>query len=421
MKEINGQSLEELEALYESLLAGCDDPSGMFLEGMVDDLEEFLHAIDGICTLEQLLSSLTPCQKLGLMEEYSNLGEIDFQETAQLSQLKERISRPETLFFRLAHVTPEARTLFISLVTTEKQTTSLSCNQVRMLLIFMKGGLLGCFKSQDNLVAFVPEEVKTAFGTLALQEVEAKGEEVRSYYQFALSAVNLYGILSLEELVSLYIHYHPEETDTALLQSHFETTLIEFIPAILEIELFEGFVMAEHFVGTLEDRTQLLMDQKGKPRYLPETLAQYLRYQEESYFRPTLEQKNMKAFFQRISTHPEDMAQEQLEDLMLCISFEQKFSLPVENTLRTIGDMGFMPKTKELQEEMLDLLIPMEGFARKWEHKGYSTNELYLMEGNFAPDAPQKRPMLTSSGSLPSKNGACPCGSGKKYKRCCMD
>lgn len=421
MKEINGQSLEELEALYESLLAGCDDPEGFSFGNMDEDLEDYFHLIEGVCPLERLLTALTPSQKLGLVEEYGDLGEIDFEDASHLSKLKERIANKDTLSFRLAHVTGEARTLFSSLAATSEETTHLSSKEVRSLLIFMKAGLLGCFQKEDHRVAFVPEEVKAIYSTLSLPEVEEQGEKVLSFYHFALSAVNLYGILSLEELVSIYTHYHPEETDASLLQTQFETTLIEFMPSILELELFEGCVMAEHFVGTLEDRTQLLMDQKGKPRYLPETLTEYLRYHDELYVRPTLEQKNMKAFFARVAGDQEGFTPEQLEELMLSISFEQKFSLPVENTLRTIGDMGFMPKTKELQEEMLDLLIPMDGFARKWEHKGHSTNELYLMEGSVMPPPLPNRPMLTPNGSLPSKNGTCPCGSGKKYKRCCMN
>ena len=71
----------------------------------------------------------------------------------------------------------------------------------------------------------------------------------------------------------------------------------------------------------------------------------------------------------------------------------------------------FIPK-KDLQI-VLDILSEMANSTRLWSNNGRTPNEIFEL---------YERPRLNK---LPSKtvkvgrNDLCPCGSGKKYKKCC--
>lgn len=49
------------------------------------------------------------------------------------------------------------------------------------------------------------------------------------------------------------------------------------------------------------------------------------------------------------------------------------------------------------------------------------TPEQYIKEVDFNSLSPKTRKMLNDAGKAQiSKNSKCPCGSGRKFKRCCM-
>jgi preprotein translocase subunit SecA len=71
--------------------------------------------------------------------------------------------------------------------------------------------------------------------------------------------------------------------------------------------------------------------------------------------------------------------------------------------------------------EVLQLVINLANNTRIWENNGYTPNEIFEKY-----EKPNLRPLPTESfsGVVKSKkigrNDPCPCGSGKKYKKCCL-
>ena len=71
-------------------------------------------------------------------------------------------------------------------------------------------------------------------------------------------------------------------------------------------------------------------------------------------------------------------------------------------------------KDQEEAQRFFDLLMLAANNSRKWENKGYTPDEMIKLSANKQP----KEPVMNERKKI-GPNERCPCGSGKKYKKCC--
>ena len=79
-----------------------------------------------------------------------------------------------------------------------------------------------------------------------------------------------------------------------------------------------------------------------------------------------------------------------------------------------VSDMGLL-KDAEQYKKVMYLLSNLNNTTRLWLIKGHTPNELSQDEilGKIVPFADVRRQKV-------GRNDPCPCGSGKKYKNCCL-
>jgi len=86
-------------------------------------------------------------------------------------------------------------------------------------------------------------------------------------------------------------------------------------------------------------------------------------------------------------------------------------------------------KDEKEVNELLQLVMELSNNVRLWENKGYTPNEIFE---KF--EKPNQRPLPDKSFDFGGsnvidmksrqkigRNDSCPCGSGKKYKKCCLE
>jgi hypothetical protein len=81
--------------------------------------------------------------------------------------------------------------------------------------------------------------------------------------------------------------------------------------------------------------------------------------------------------------------------------------------------------SSEFVQQVFAHLVELQNGTRMWVLKGYSPNELFQQEKKHLNSLPttsirkSTRSNIIKIKSQVGRNSPCPCGSGKKYKKCC--
>lgn len=347
--------------------------------------------------------------KVELLYAYEIEGKKSFDDETFLEDFVKRVLDPEEMTKTFSYTESVTFESFLSLLDGKQVVDFEVVLSLRPLL--EKGLVCLCGEGGKN-VPFLTDDVKEVVKKLDIATIRQANIENEEIFQYVLSGVNLYGAVHYKALSDIYTHYNPEKKVTA---ERFKEVAENYIQKVKETSfIVDGYVSLEFFYDCEEDLAKLIMLQEEKPRYIPTSKEEFLKYRGGDYIRPTLESKAMMAFFEEIDDDPVH-----LENLMGMIQFEQENSSSVQDTMHSIIYYNYLPPTKKEQSKMLDLLVAMDFNARKWEHNGYSAFDLHTKFPNQFSLNKQTKPQKFTQTEGQSKNGPCPCGSGKKYKRCC--
>ena len=168
-----------------------------------------------------------------------------------------------------------------------------------------------------------------------------------------------------------------------------------------------------------------LLDRKaGKPFHVPEK-QELLKYMDDLYFEKTNEYK---ALLKYTSKHffkgEEEKAEWLCEDIYdIChVGPDLKKLLEIYNA--RVG--GF--KDMAQAEEILQLMVELSNNARRWENNGHTSLEIFERNKKSKLGSIIDKPSEFGGDNVIDiktrkkigRNDPCPCGSGKKYKNCCL-
>lgn len=202
---------------------------------------------------------------------------------------------------------------------------------------------------------------------------------------------------------------------------------------------------------------ELNKQRTGKPLYIPKDLLPYI---DEEYHEETPQVRGMLRFLTGKIDEPEDA----LSDMIDIIN---DVSIPMSQTIQAAMDAtGYEPRSTKEMDDFARLFTDLSNNTRMWSNKGHTPNELTepglprkfifgpgMQEAIRSGDPEREKLIRAFSGEdLPSElradlisevdralkpgeerwvggtlykgpkvgpNDPCPCGSGKKYKKCC--
>ena len=211
-------------------------------------------------------------------------------------------------------------------------------------------------------------------------------------------------------------------------------------------------IIAEHLyaVDDFDSYDELRAQQEGKPFYVPEK-EELLKYQEDCYVEETKESLALGAFLRdKLKLKRADDVLENLQLVARMGDSDPQWIIYEVERMAGKGCLG----TVEQVSEFFRYYFAMYNNTRIASNRGFTPNELSvrmdrpphsiefgpnisrslqtgemdlgeLRQGIFGSDipAPWKVSMLNDLERVeqkkPGRNDPCPCGSGKKYKRCC--
>lgn len=242
--------------------------------------------------------------------------------------------------------------------------------------------------------------------------------------KYATASVFLYGMLSVDEFVRIFNRYEPSVKTTLeeaflALQRLAKTNDVEYS---LKNNIISGPEFQPCFDDYEDDVKYFRSAQRGKPRYLPDK-EEFLRYLESSYREPEKPYSDLKAYiFKHKLTNRGEGIRGVDGDLLDLHEFIQSGILSAGQELEFFTDKGYSFKDMNAANAFMQLVMNVHNNTRMFENNGFTPNEIFERFERPKLKLLPKEPFVFGNLTFakpPSKNGACPCGSGKKYKRCC--
>ncbi|MCW6073899.1 SEC-C domain-containing protein [Clostridium sporogenes] len=110
-----------------------------------------------------------------------------------------------------------------------------------------------------------------------------------------------------------------------------------------------------------------------------------------------------------------NIKEEKLNELMYSTSCLMKNAFSVDYIFEDIKGRIYL-KNEEIERYIKDIITEINNNIEKWCLRGHSITEIKLKEDKIY----EKVEKVNHKGKI-GRNDPCPCGSGKKYKKCCLN
>ena len=260
-------------------------------------------------------------------------------------------------------------------------------------------GYLQWMEADSRKRILMPAEIKSMFQQLAEDGFVEEKERADLLDSYALAAVNLYGVISQDDFVSLFNQQNEQKTDIDEIFS----VLIQHISADAPYCFWDEYIT--HFLfeeNEFADAENLVQITAGKPRYIPEKEI-FLKYAQPDDYSENHAAVRLEKFLAPHLKISAVSAKEVVSELVFACSVDAD----IGHIMSILQEYHFhFDETDGLKAAQL--IADLSFNTRKWSNKGYTSKELRQTASSSA----EKRTKV-------GRNDPCPCGSGKKYKKCC--
>ncbi len=262
--------------------------------------------------------------------------------------------------------------------------------------------------SKDGIVT-LPEEVRTKYKKHfeqdeRIKEFSPKYLKYAKLRKYTYAAIHLYGIVEFSQLKALYEKYEGEALDEKI---YFEWLSVD---AHLgkTYDYMEGYIVAECLcMFEKAGFNELLENTAGKAYYEP-SKEEFIRYSDEDYYEHTLHIERLKTHLKTVYKLDEHTVEEAIFDLCVGQQIATKVGDNIlQHTLSRWNVMGITPRNMEEVNKLVGFVVKVMNTTRVWLNRG------------FTPDEIQGVASQQVNKTKVGRNESCPCGSGKKYKKCC--
>lgn len=232
---------------------------------------------------------------------------------------------------------------------------------------------------------------------------------------YIISLTHLYGIVHKEKVIEIY----NEQNRDSVTVAHIDRVMREDAEQLAKgFAFIEGNYFVHETIMIFDDLDKVLRERIGKPFYVPEK-NELLKYKDSFYFEKNKYYRELYRFvLKNLTDGNRERATDICEDIQLTC---QDDFLP-SDVFEVFNRLKVTFEDEAQVRETLDLVMELSNHTRLWANNGYTPTELFNMEQRAAArDArtiqEADRPITQKVG----RNEPCPCGSGKKYKKCCLN
>lgn len=247
---------------------------------------------------------------------------------------------------------------------------------------------------EDEGVFFLSDVICGLFESVDTPENYEIRLEIQRWLNLVRASLHLYGIVSFDQLSRLFKKYYNEEVA--------EADIVEF----LEKSPYEITMKKDKHELVIDDmnESQYLMVRKlqgTRPYYEPE-FAKFIKFSSPNYIDESDDHLKLKSFVEvHLTGSKEDAVHpEYIELLKQIMSGRNR-----EDIKAYLESAGVKFESKEDETMFFDTIAGIVENTRHFKYRGFKEAEL-------------KTKTIVKEEKV-GRNDPCPCGSGRKYKKCC--
>ncbi|WP_084031719.1 YecA family protein [Anaerobacillus arseniciselenatis] len=274
-------------------------------------------------------------------------------------------------------------------------------------------------KYDNKNVLFMPTELIQIFKDADGSELKRAIQENTEIIRIVHGMTYYYGVVD-----STYLAKQVEKlTGTKIDRMNFFTTLSFAAKYHGQVkETYDGYV--DFRIFTHSDIVKAHKE-RANIDYKSFTKDQLIAASQEFYFEKNKTMMDLLKFFK---DHYE-ISNLELEEVGLQLESLIKEEAPPNKLIEYLQSVFEFP-TFEFVQDLTGRLMDLYNHTRSWILKGHTPNEIHqlekkhlqpLKETRFSTNAEDNKVIQLSNYKKTGRNEPCPCGSGKKYKKCCKN
>lgn len=273
---------------------------------------------------------------------------------------------------------------------------------------YRERGILFTGTDNGKKIFVMPQEIMESFqeaDNTSLQSILRKNTEL---VQLTLGMLHYYGTLSFETVQKKLSEYMRDEAD-----------FITLLPLLEEAEHYyrahrmgNGFLSAIRVLDEKEVRKE--HDMRPGVDYYPFSKKDLLKAGQPPFVDRNPGYKAMVRYIRENYEISDEEADNLVEECVYAINIGDSLADMLE-FLQSQLEI----ETEELLNGFMDRLVELHNHTRQWFLKGYSPAELSALSGKRAQPQKQADVISINTKKKIGRNDPCPCGSGKKFKKCC--
>lgn len=277
---------------------------------------------------------------------------------------------------------------------------------------FQSLGMMASGAHKGELSWYLPKEIMEEFQQLDQNQAFRKAVELNTdVFRVAAGLLFYYGVMDYDRLFSKVKHHLELASD--------ELSFSDFMKVMFNGSCWQTNVRTAervaYYYTVMDPAKTMEAQEKIGVGFAKLSYGQVYDAGEENYIEATDEYKGLAQFFMAAYKMDVLRAAEVVGQITILLQNGGE----MKDVLAYIEKLG-APENKKDLEALSPLLIAFHQSLRMWKFKGHTTTE--IVTGKLDPeggDIISFEAARCKKGKV-GRNDPCPCGSGKKYKNCCM-
>ncbi len=268
-------------------------------------------------------------------------------------------------------------------------------------------GLVELLQESDKVIVSVEERIKEAYLKLDKESIKDKAQLNTQLRTHVVGLLNLYGVVEIEWALSLYNRDH----ETKLAKEEFVALIQKDDELAGRLAIVEDYLADETVYAVDGNNLKAFIHAtQDKPYFVP-SKTYIMQMSNEEYYDYSLQVQALETYLKKNFTEDEGV----IEEAILAVTMIARVDCSTDGSttdlmLEEWGYMGIEITNPVQRREAIAHIEMVANNTRKWINKGFTNDEI-------RPNRVKKQPVVKKLDV--GRNAACPCGSGKKYKKCC--
>lgn len=227
--------------------------------------------------------------------------------------------------------------------------------------------------------------------------------------EYIISILNLYGVVKIDWAVTLFNkYYEPSVTADEII-----ALVKKDMRLACQSKIMDNYIVEETIYAIDKSNFKDFIAATIDKDYFVPTKELLEKVNDETYYEDNLNIQRLKSYLAKRY----GKSSEEIEEIIIAIHMIARVDCDrtgktLEIIIEEIANLGIEFKSLTDINEMVKYVMAVVGHIRKWVNKGFTAAELLP---HIAGDKPAQKIKVVDIG----RNAPCPCGSGKKYKKCC--